>query len=204
MELNVDGHGDLIGTSAPAQTITVGTSPTASFTTGVVAPYRGLPYAGSPVVFDAKASTDANGEGIASYSWSFGDGSSATGVTATHAYRSAGDYTVTLTVGDSLGLSGSKAVHLTVSAPGRLSKVSLKRSGAHVYLEVAITGAGEVRVGSARIRLRRAGTASFKLKLSGGLSSALAAGRTITLREKLDYTPDAGPAVVKTDKLKLR
>ena len=44
---------------------------------------------------------------MASYDWSFGDGTSAqsAGATATHVYSSPGEYTVTLTVTDSAGCS---------------------------------------------------------------------------------------------------
>lgn len=50
------------------------------------------------VNFDASNSTD--NIGIANYFWDFGDGSVGTGVTATHIYTVAGNYTVTLTVRD--------------------------------------------------------------------------------------------------------
>ena len=42
--------------------------------------------------------------------WDFGDGTTATGSTASHTYTQAGSYTVTLTVTDVLGCSHSKAV----------------------------------------------------------------------------------------------
>jgi PKD repeat protein len=69
------------------------------------------------VSFDASASTDPDGS-IASYAWSFGDGSTGSGVTAEHAYAEPGLYTPTLTVTDNRGaraiLSGSA---ITVNSP---------------------------------------------------------------------------------------
>ncbi len=52
------------------------------------------------VVFDASTSTGAANNPIASYSWNFGDGSTASGKTATHAFSVAGTYAVTLTIAD--------------------------------------------------------------------------------------------------------
>jgi len=52
------------------------------------------------VSFDASASSDPDQDDILSYSWAFGDGGTATGVTTNHNYISDGVYTVTLTVSD--------------------------------------------------------------------------------------------------------
>ncbi|MCJ7604308.1 MAG: PKD domain-containing protein [Desulfobulbaceae bacterium] len=52
--------------------------------------------------FDADGSLDADGT-IKEYRWDFGDGTTGTGVTATHQYAVSGDYPVTLTVLDNLG-----------------------------------------------------------------------------------------------------
>jgi PKD repeat protein len=52
--------------------------------------------------FDATASTDPDGT-IASYAWNFGDGATASGVTATHTYAVTGTYSVTLTLTDDVG-----------------------------------------------------------------------------------------------------
>ena len=56
---------------------------------------------GQSVIFNGSGSSD--NMGIASYAWSFGDGSMGTGVTPTHTYLSEGTYTVSLTVTDVAG-----------------------------------------------------------------------------------------------------
>jgi PKD repeat protein len=59
--------------------------------------------------FDASASSDVEGP-IASYAWSFGDGSpAASGATPSHSYTANGTYTVTLTVTDGAGQTGQLA-----------------------------------------------------------------------------------------------
>ncbi|MGA9859294.1 MAG: beta-propeller fold lactonase family protein [Solirubrobacteraceae bacterium] len=73
--------------------------PVASFTASA-AP------AGSPTRFDGSTSSDTDGT-IARYDWSFGDGTSAAGgsATPTHTYSAPGTYTVRLTVTDDGGCS---------------------------------------------------------------------------------------------------
>jgi len=73
----------------------------------------GSPKAGSAVQFDASSSVGD----IASFTWSFGDGSTGTGSTVSHTFNLEGDYTVVLTVTDSRGFSvHSDPVRVTISA----------------------------------------------------------------------------------------
>jgi PKD repeat protein len=62
------------------------------------------------VLFDATASTGS----IAQYRWDFGDGSTGSGDTTTHAFSAPGTYFVRLTLLDSLGRSASTTRSVTV------------------------------------------------------------------------------------------
>jgi PKD repeat protein len=67
-----------------------------------VATFTATPTSGTApltVNFNASASSDPNGTAL-TYSWDFGDGSNATGVTASHTYTASGTYTAVLTVSD--------------------------------------------------------------------------------------------------------
>ncbi len=75
-------------------------------------PYSGE--AGSAIAFTGGASSDPDSD-VLTYSWSFGDGRSATGVAPTHAYDVAGIYTVSLTVSDGRGGSDTATSTATIS-----------------------------------------------------------------------------------------
>ncbi|MEW6069114.1 MAG: PKD domain-containing protein, partial [Candidatus Thermoplasmatota archaeon] len=70
-------------------------------------------YKNDIVQFDASQSYDPDGT-IVNYTWNFGDGSTGTGITATHAYLTKGVYTVTLTVTDNDGATGTDTCIITV------------------------------------------------------------------------------------------
>ena len=101
-----DGDGDdVIPPPPPANQI-----PTASFTAS--------PLAGTApllVSFDASASSDPDGS-IAAYAWNFGDGGTASGLTATHTYAVAGNYTARLTVTDDVGAMASASRDIVVTS----------------------------------------------------------------------------------------
>jgi PKD repeat protein len=62
---------------------------------------------------DASGSSDTDGT-IASYVWNFGDGTAASGQAATHPYSNWGTYTVTLTVTDNGGATGTQGQTLSI------------------------------------------------------------------------------------------
>ncbi len=74
------------------------------------------PVVGTSVNFNATTSTDPDGS-IVSYTWSFGDGGSASGPTTTHTYAAPGTYIVQLTVIDNHGASDTTSSSISVSLP---------------------------------------------------------------------------------------
>lgn len=70
-------------------------------------------YIGQELFFDGSASVPGYGS-IVRYEWTFGDGTNASGVTAVHAYASAGGFAVSLTVTTDYDLSGTSTVTLGV------------------------------------------------------------------------------------------
>jgi lysophospholipase L1-like esterase len=79
--------------------------PTASFTTSCT---------GLACTFNASGSTDDHG--IASYAWTYGDGASGSGVTASHTFAAGGTYRVTLEVRDTIGQPATRAQDVTVTS----------------------------------------------------------------------------------------
>jgi chitodextrinase len=79
----------------------------------------GAPAEGASVLFDASTSASASQNPIASYTWNFGDGDTATGRTVNHTFDNAGNYTVRLTITDSVGRTGSVSKQVSVSGAAK-------------------------------------------------------------------------------------
>jgi PKD repeat protein len=95
-------------TSTATRTITVYSAvPTSLFT---------YAKSGNTVSFNGSGSSDPDGV-IVSYAWNFGNGQSGTGVTPSHIYGAPGNYTVTLTVTDDAGRTGTSSQVINIDGP---------------------------------------------------------------------------------------
>jgi len=101
------------------------------------------------VSFDGRTSSDPDGS-IASHAWTFGDGVSASGSTASHTYSAAGTYTARLTVTDNQGATGTTTVVVSVAAgltpPPAPSNLGASVSGKTVTLTWKDNAANETGV----------------------------------------------------------
>ena len=70
---------------------------------------------GSALSFSASGSTDPDAGDVLSYSWDFGDNTTATGVNPSHVFADNGQYIVTLTVRDQIGAWRSTTKVVTIS-----------------------------------------------------------------------------------------
>jgi PKD repeat protein len=107
IKLTVTDNGGKTGTLSQPVTVVANPPPTAVIT--VVSqddPQVGL---------SGASSTDDSA--VVSYTWNFGDSQTATGKDVTHDYAAAGTYTITLTVTDDFGLTGSATKIVTVTVP---------------------------------------------------------------------------------------
>src|SRR3989449_188051 len=107
--------------SSAAHQVTVNARPHAAFQFAPTTVYVGI-----SVTFDASTSTDPDGS-IASYAWNFGDGSSGTGVQASHVFAAKGTFGIRLTVVDSDGLSNETT--RTLAIPDRAPQITSSTPG---------------------------------------------------------------------------
>jgi PKD repeat protein len=136
------------------------------------------------VNFSAAGSADPEGTNL-TYSWSFGDGSSATGITASKTYQAAGSYTASVLVTDAGGLTGSASQNITVTAPVEqttMSVASIEMTGglqkAQRFANAAIT----IRDSSGKIVPSATVTGSWSGAVSGTASGITGSNGQITFK----------------------
>ncbi len=135
VKLTVTDTSNLSG-SATTQA-TVGTPPVAN----LGGPYTG--YYNTPLTFNGSGSSDPQGESL-TYSWNFGDGGTSSSANPQHTYAAAGTYTVTLTVTDISGLSGTATTKATVAATAAAPPVANPGGPytAYYYTPLTFNGSG--------------------------------------------------------------
>ncbi|MEA3190464.1 MAG: hypothetical protein QOD77_1046 [Thermoplasmata archaeon] len=120
-----DGAAGAVATQSV--TVVANQAPTASFTAAA---------SGLQASFDGGASRDPEGAALA-YAWSFGDGGTATGATATRTYAAGGTYQVKLTVSDGKA-STSTTQAVTVTAPPPPTKFVVSTSSNEWWIQVKV------------------------------------------------------------------
>ena len=119
------------------------------------------------VTFDASTSSDSDGS-IASYVWTFGDGSTATGKTVTHTYTAAATYSAKLEVTDNQGATGATNTKIAASNAPSLADFKMEL--------------GEVSISSNWVRVPVTSTFSSPIVVVGPPSSNNTAPCTVRLR----------------------
>src|SRR5476649_29783 len=111
VSLTVTNDRGLAATSTISTSVGAVGAPTPKF---VFSP--STPQVAQTIVFNADQSTAAPGHTLAVFGWNFGDGSTASGSIASHAYATAGTFTVVLSVADEVGTKSTTSNAVAVSS----------------------------------------------------------------------------------------
>ncbi len=129
--------------------VTGSATATATISSGVTASTGG-PYSGTAnqaIAFDGSRSTGPSGQTL-TYAWNFGDNSTGTGVTTSHAYTASGTFTVSLTVSDGVGGSDTATTTATISASTSPTISGFSPSSGTVGTVVTVTGTNLTQSGA--------------------------------------------------------
>jgi YVTN family beta-propeller protein len=161
---------------------------------------------GAPSAFDASASSDVDGS-IASFAWSFGDGTKklTTGPTLRHAFTKPGTYGITLTVTDPEGCSTAQVLNgSTVSCNGSplasrtgtvkvvypSVRVRCPRSAKTMGCKISLQGVtkrrkGVIETGLAKVRLKAGKSTITSLRPKRRFIKKLGTARIVLVKETL-------------------
>ena len=183
--LVVTDDGGATGTTTKLVTVAVSFTATAS---------------GRSATVDASGSSDAEGP-IAAYAWDFGDGGTATGVTATHTYATDGTFTIALTVTDGAGATARTSQSIAVTAPASpvIAQDAFGRAVANALGTADVGGSWSLTGTASRFQVSggaaRLSTAAGG-QLSAYLGSATAADTDAAVTMTLPALPVGGSAYI--------
>lgn len=172
---------DNLGASASKSATLVVTSPNQP-PAAVISATPGSAYAPVTVSVSAAGSSDPDGT-IASSLISFGDGTTATGLTASHQYSAAGVFTLTAKITDNQGASSSASATVTVKAPEVI--VSSPGNGATVPVQVHVVASGfsglpvtamQIYLDSALVYTAKSGSLDTLLTVANGAHTLIVKG----------------------------
>lgn len=155
--------------------------------------------AGRRVEFDGSASSDGDAGDILSYEWSFGDGSTASGVRASHSFNSAGEHRVTLRVTDPTGLSSAATGSVRVTGLGSL-RLRFRKGARKLLLKRGIVRANLTVDSTGTVDLAAAAKISGRKGRSKGRSRSL----TLARRSIEARSGQANPVSIRLSKSQVR
>ena len=165
--------------------------PTAAFTSST----NGL-----AASFNGTSSTDPDGT-IASYAWTFGDGTTSTAASPVHTYAAAGTYSVKLTVTDDDGATDDVTQSVSVSVPvGPLAEDAFGRTVTDGW-GTADTGGAWTRYGTASIFSVSGGAGQMRVVAGASgprvaLQSVGSTATRATVKVSADKIADGGGSYV--------
>jgi PKD repeat protein len=160
-------------------------------------PTAAISVTGPPAVgvsVSGAGSSDPDGT-VDAYAWTFGDGGTATGITATHQYLATGTYPITLTVTDNRGGVDTETVSVNVVAPAGPVVLASDAFGRTVADGWGVADAGGTWVTTAGAATVGSGSGAMTVAAAGGVVSARLPGPGSTAqRQQLTFSLDKRPA----------
>lgn len=161
-------------------------SPTASFTA-----YPTIGKVPFKVSFDASESFDTDGS-VEKYTWDFGDGSTESGETVSHAFSEVGTYTVELTVTDNHGAVDTETT--SISATDKpvviLDKELVEGGSGQAVVEGKLKNVSDKKIEASKVIARFYCPLGAELGMESSTLNGIELGATVTFRisSSLNYS----------------
>jgi len=134
----------------------------------------------------AAAASDPDGDPV-QLKWEFGDGAVADGFQTTHAYAGPGAYQLTVTATDSVGLSVSRQIAVTVADPPSSGTGTGGGASSGTASDSVVPVLSSVRLSTKSVRVTRARGLRLRFKVTEGVTlrivpTRLVGGRSVAVR----------------------